>query len=401
MGAQRRKKIRKLGFVGKIILLANIVLALLLLGSYLAPMTDPQGFWPVAFLGMAYLPLLCLNALFILIWLFRKRSYMLISVTAILLGWNALQAHIGFRGLFRGALRDTHMDMPRDTASSGQPAGQSAEQPVRPDTGSIRVLTYNVHLFRDFKQTKNKPDIQEEAISLMAGVDPDVVCLQEFYTRKKGKHDVSEALRSQLGLAHQYIHPVAQNDFESYGLAIFSKFPIKASGHLPDFEMGVNSIIYADIEKDGKVVRVYNVHLRSFGFKQEDYDFIAGPAEGTIEMNVSSTRRIGSRIKHAFVARSMQGRSLRKHSEACPVPYLIMGDFNDTPLSFAVNHVGKGLKNAFREKGSGWGKTYNGDFPNFQIDYIMASPGFEVAQYRIIKRRLSDHYPVWAELRFQ
>lgn len=375
MRIKGKKRTKNLGFISKTILLTNMLAALLLLGSYFAPTTDPQQFWPIAFLGMAYLPLLCLNVVFMLVWLFRKRSYMLISLAAILMGWDALQAHIGFRS-----------------------AGDS-ESPKISDINSFRALTYNVHLFRDFKQKKNEPDIQEAAISLIAEVDPDVVCIQEFYTRNKGKHDISEAFKRELGLAHQYFHPVAQNDFESYGLAIFSKYPIKSSGHLPDFELGVNSIIYADIEKDGQLVRVYNVHLRSFGFQQEDYDFIAGSKEGTIETNVSSTKRIGSRIKQAFAYRSMQGKSLRKHIESSNVPYLILGDFNDTPLSFAVNHVGKGLKNAFREKGSGWGKTYNGDFPNFQIDYIMASPEFEVDHYRIISRKLSDHYPVWADLR--
>jgi endonuclease/exonuclease/phosphatase family metal-dependent hydrolase len=46
----------------------------------------------------------------------------------------------------------------------------------------------------------------------------------------------------------------------------------------------------------------------------------------------------------------------------------------------------KGLKNAFREKGSGLGRTYNGDFPNYQIDYIMTSPQFEVFNYKVIEK---------------
>jgi len=372
---KRRRKTQKLGFIRKTFLFANVVVAILLLGSYFAPTTDLQQFWAIAFLGMAYLFLLGLNILFILIWLFLKRSYMLISLATILIGWSALQSHIGFRNT--GA----------------------EERPLVSDSSSIRVLTYNVHLFRDINQKNNEPDIQEDAISLIAEVDPDVVCIQEFYTREKGKHDISGAFNRELGLVYQYFHPVAQNDFESYGLAIFSKYPIKSSGHLPDFELGVNSIIYSDVEKDGELIRIYNVHLRSFRFQQEDYDFIAGSKDGTIETNVSSTKRIGSRIKQAFLSRSMQSKSLKKHVESNNTPYMILGDFNDTPLSFAVNHVGKGLKNAFRENGSGWGRTYNGDFPNFQIDYIMASPEFEVEQYRIIPRRLSDHYPVWADLR--
>lgn len=377
MGRKKHKTPKNLGFIGKTALLINIGAVLLLLVSYFAPTTDPQKYWPIAFIGMAYLPLLFLNVVFVLIWLFRKRSYMLLSLAAILIGWDSLQAHIGFR------------------------SGGNTEKPLAADSNAVRTLTYNVHLFRDFKQKKNEPDIQEEAIALIAEVAPDVVCVQEFYSRNKGKHDITQAFRNELGLIYHYFHPVAQNDFESYGLAIFSKYPIRSSGHLPDFERGVNSIIYSDIEVQGQLIRIYNVHLRSFGFKQEDYDFIAGATERSMETNVSSTKRIGGRIKQAFEVRSMQSQSLRKHIENNSGPYLILGDFNDTPLSYAVNHVGKGLKNAFKEKGAGWGKTYNGDFPNFQIDYILASPGFRVGQYHIIPRKLSDHYPVWADLYLQ
>src|SRR5690606_36124030 len=118
----------------------------------------------------------------------------------------------------------------------------------------------------------------------------------------------------------------------------------------------------------------------------------------TIEKDAASTKRIGSRLKHAFGARSAQAAALREHSKHCQLPYLIAGDFNDTPLSYAVNQVAAGMRNAFREKGQGWGVTYNGDFPNFQIDYILADKAFKIHRYQIIKEKLSDHYPVWADL---
>ncbi|RYE25486.1 MAG: hypothetical protein EOP42_21385 [Sphingobacteriaceae bacterium] len=60
--------------------------------------------------------------------------------------------------------------------------------------------------------------------------------------------------------------------------------------------------------------------------------------------------------------------------------------------------MASGLKNAFREKGSGFCTTYNGDFPNFQIDYILAHPDFKVINYKVFKKKLSDHYPIRADL---
>ncbi|MGK6350634.1 endonuclease/exonuclease/phosphatase family protein [Parapedobacter sp. DT-150] len=371
--ATKSRHVKQLGFFGKSVLLVNLIAVAGLLLSYLAPVINPQTFWPIAFFGIAYLPLLVINGLFIIYWLMRRMLYAGISLLAVLLGWGTLTKHIGFSGT-----------VPESVVAS-------------PDTAHIRLLTYNVHFFRAFEQKDTELTIREDAMRLMDSISPDVVCIQEYYTRQKGRYNMAKEFERKIGTSYRYISPTAENDYEAYGLAIFSRYPIVETGHLADHEYGVNRIIYADIDKNGKVFRVYNVHLRSFGFQQEDYDFINRPSK-TIEKDAASTKRIGSRLKHAFSARSAQAAALRAHSDSCSTPYIVAGDFNDTPLSYAVNKVSAGLKNAFLEKGRGWGVTYNGDFPNFQIDYILASKEFEVRHYQIIKAKLSDHYPVWADL---
>ena len=89
---------------------------------------------------------------------------------------------------------------------------------------------------------------------------------------------------------------------------------------------------------------------------------------------------------------------LKEHTEESPHPYIIAGDFNDTPISYTVKTISRGMNNSFREMGSGFGVTYNGAFPNFQIDYIFTSPEFTVKNYLIINKKLSDHYPVRTDL---
>ncbi|HJP62202.1 MAG TPA: hypothetical protein VJ844_02110, partial [Mucilaginibacter sp.] len=56
------------------------------------------------------------------------------------------------------------------------------------------------------------------------------------------------------------------------------------------------------------------------------------------------------------------------------------------------------MKNTFTEQGSGLGRTYNGSFPNYQIDYVLATSQFDVLDYYIIEKKLSDHYPVRSDL---
>ncbi|MGO3307239.1 MAG: endonuclease/exonuclease/phosphatase family protein, partial [Sphingobacterium sp.] len=59
---------------------------------------------------------------------------------------------------------------------------------------------------------------------------------------------------------------------------------------------------------------------------------------------------------------------------------------------------GKDLINTFNEKGQGWGVTHYEMLPILQIDYIFCSKSFQVEQYKIVKEKLSDHYPVWADI---
>jgi endonuclease/exonuclease/phosphatase family metal-dependent hydrolase len=110
------------------------------------------------------------------------------------------------------------------------------------------------------------------------------------------------------------------------------------------------------------------------------------------------TRRVFSKLKDAFKLRSEQVKIIKAHANKCPYPYIFLGDFNDTPASYAVTQMAKGMKNTFREKGGGMSRTYNGDFPNYQIDFVMVSPQIDVGSYNVIKKKLSDHYPVVTEL---
>src|ERR1700761_2732135 len=88
---------KKLNFIDRLVLWINIILCIALLISYLAPITDPAKFWPVAFFGLAYTYLLVANLILIVYWLFRKTLFTLISIACIAIGWNTLNRNIGLR----------------------------------------------------------------------------------------------------------------------------------------------------------------------------------------------------------------------------------------------------------------------------------------------------------------
>jgi endonuclease/exonuclease/phosphatase family metal-dependent hydrolase len=365
----------KLSIIDKIILVLNLLLCLALLISYLAPVIDPQKAWAIAFFGLAYPILLMGNLIMLLYWLLRRKWYILLSLICIACGWNVLNNNIGFHG-------------------GGIDAGKSS------DSNMIRVMTYNVHNFKRYG-SKNDISTKHEILEIIDQQKPDIIGFQEFYTRKSGQYDMRDSIEKIIGTNYYYFEPIIFNKEQAIGIAIFSRFPIVNQGLIPISDRrSENACIYIDVKKGNHQFRVYSVHLQSVRFDPEDYRYINSIThQGKPDMSL--TRHLGGKLKIAFLKRSLQVVKIKEHAKACPYPYIISGDFNDTPASYAVNEMAKGLRNTFREKGFGLGHTYNGNFPNYQIDYIMASPQFDVENYRIIEKKLSDHYPVRSDLRFK
>ncbi len=94
----------------------------------------------------------------------------------------------------------------------------------------------------------------------------------------------------------------------------------------------------------------------------------------------------------------MQADRIREEIDKSPYPVIVTGDFNDVPNSYAYHTIGNGLNNAFAEKGMGLGRTFSGISPVLRIDNIFADEKLEVLQYQVIKKKLSDHFPIVADL---
>jgi endonuclease/exonuclease/phosphatase (EEP) superfamily protein YafD len=73
---------------------------------------------------------------------------------------------------------------------------------------------------------------------------------------------------------------------------------------------------------------------------------------------------------------------------------------NDTPQSFTYELLQKGRKDAFIEKGNGWGATYLKPFPLLRIDYILYDEELTCTDYKRIQAAQSDHALVEASFRW-
>lgn len=365
---------KKLNFFDKIILFFTVIASVCILLSLLASFVDPRTFWPIAFFGLAYPPLLIANLILILYWFIRFSRIIFIPLICVLLGWSNLASSFNI--------------------------GTNFPEAPKSSPNYLRLMTYNVHSFSGVGANSAKPT-RKEILQLIKAEQPDVICMQEFFSRQKGEYAMVDSLKKTMHTNFYYRFTVKNIDYEGNGITAFSKYPIINKGTilLAD-ENSTNQCIFIDVKKADKVIRIYAVHLQSIQFMPEDYQLIDSVSKAE-ESNLHSYKRIVNKLKLAFLKRSQQVYIVKNHAKTSPYPFVIAGDFNDTPASFAVNKMSAGLKNAFREKGNGFCTTYNGDFPNFQIDYILPSPQFEVINYKVFKKKLSDHYPVRADLQLK
>lgn len=360
------------GFWVKLQIVIGVGLACCLLLGILAGKTDPRDLILIAFFGLAYPFFLLLNFLMVIWWCFRNRwIFALLTLGVILVGWHALIATVGLTG----------------------EAGEGAKQ----DPDLVRMMTYNVHSFKPYGEQSNEA-VKQQMLDVVRTENPDIICFQEYYTRRKGSFDLTDSLKRILKTRNLHFVPSNSNDYESYGLAIFSRYPIVNKGEIVFPDHNGNESIFIDVMIKGKKIRVYNVHLQSISFDKQDYNYL-DKVKQKIDTELTPAKRILRMLKTAFLKRSAQVDIMKAHMKTCETPFLIAGDFNDTPASYAVTQMTSALNNTFVEKGSGLGRTYNGKFPNFQIDYISVTRTIRVMNHRIIEAKLSDHFPVRSDLR--
>lgn len=361
-------------FEGLIIFL-NVAVAAAMLIAYLAPVINPSKIFLPALFGLAYPYLLILNLVFLLYWLIRFKKYIFISLLVILIGWNHLNNLV-----------------PLNLRKSEIPVNAREDQ-------MFTVLTYNVRQFNLY-QWSNDTEALTHILDFVKQQDPDIVCFQEYYTSERnGERQRDIARRLKVFSDDAVYYTTDSNSRSGFGIATFSKFPILKKSRIP-FNTTYNSAMYTDLLLGKDTIRVFNVHLQSVRFRQEDYAFMDTVRLKHANQQMRGIRNIGSQLKKAFVMRAEQAEMVSNYIKESPYPVLVLGDFNDTPHSFAYRKIRKGLHDAFRTSGRGFGHTYTGDLPPFRIDYVMYGNPMEARDFKRYKKDFSDHYPISTTLYF-
>ncbi len=354
----------------KILKYLNIIFIAALLLAYLSVYISPAKVWILAFFGLAYPFLLIINLLFLIFWIAKQRLFLIFPLIAILSGWNYL---------------NTYIQIPLNKKNSKK---ESVEQ-------SFNLLSFNVRSF-DLYQWSEKETTKDEIFQFINHENFSIICFQDFFTRNKG--DLSETdIHKKLNQQYQsHIGYAVENTNQNLGVATYSKYPIVNQGIIK-FNKSFNVSIYTDIVIGADTLRVFNIHLQSIRFNEDNYKFITNSKTLKEEEKLKEIKDISTRLRDAFIKRANQAETLSKLIKKSPYPIILCGDFNDVPVSYTYQTLKSNLKDSFVSAGQGIGNTYIGKFPSFRIDYIFYSKELECKSFNIHKEKLSDHYPLTGE----
>lgn len=299
----------------------------------------------IAFISSVIIPILVIiNVIFMLIWVFYKYQNAIIPLFALIL-YGLL-----FNSFFQVNSRETH------NSSEG-----------------FSILTYNTggSKLKDAKKV-------DEVMEFISSKDPDIIVFQELWSfgwkRFKSYPYSFLGYRSNKSKSSQFI---------------VSKFPILNKGYV-DFPDSRNNAMYADIDYNGEVIRIYNIHLQSYQVILSHHNFGLSNIL-TLIQNIGLAQR--KRYKQTVI--------LKEHINGFKGKTILCGDFNSTPFSNTYKMLSKDRMDTFIEKGNGLGTTFClGKYP-IRLDYIMPDKNFEVLNHKNFKIDLSDHEPIITRIKLK
>ena len=332
---------------GKLIFVVNSLMAFALLLSYVLPYMAPKQFAFLSVLSLAVPALIIINILFAVYWLLNVKRQLILSLLVLAIGYNHVFSLYKF----------------------------SSSKNVD-DSQNISIMNYNVRLFNVFDWIKD-PNVKQGISNFITEKQPDILCIQEYRPDAKVK------------LEGYYKYEELSGNKVKNGQAIFTKFPIIKSGSI-EFPETSNNAIFADVVRGIDTIRVYNVHLQSLGI------------DPTVEkLKKEDSENLLKRVSSTFEMQQLQTELFLKHKKQCPYKMIICGDFNNTAYSYVYKEIKGNLKDAFKQAGNGFGRTFDFKFFPVRIDFVLVDERFEVNSFKTYDVKLSDHYPVMAKVKLE
>ncbi len=340
----------------RLLWVAHIALACITLLAYASPYLSPSVFWPAAFASLAFPTLLICHILLAGFWLYQRTWRWLLSVAVIAIGAKHIAELYG----------------------TGNP--ESAES-------SISFTTFNIYGGR-YLYERNEDSLRQNVSAWAACVESDVLALQESPRYASIVTEVKQVLRKR-GYNYSY-HP------EQTYLSLYSRYPLVQTDLLDAYNEANGALSTLVVPAAGDTLHVIAAHLQSNQVRLDASD-LALDVVTADRQAYWTLRSVARNYRQAAHARVEQAEEIAKIVERRTYPTVVLGDFNDTPLSYPLGVLRRaGLIDAFRQNGTGLGITYPGTIPGLRIDYVLATPELKVLNASVLDCAFSDHKPTRA-----
>lgn len=331
----------------RILYVANVCLAALLLIALLLPYIPPRSFG-FSVLSLFTPILLIINVMFVVIWFYLRKKILILSTILFLLS-------LPFFGRFF------------------QISGKNSFDPT-----DVSLMSFNVRIFNHFKWNSDE-NLHSKIIHFIKEQHPNIIAIQEFHRKEKNSFSF-----------YKYQKIIYKHPSDNIGMAIMSDYSIINSGSL-NFPNTSNNGIFADIVIKKDTIRLYSLHLESFRLNPEEKEIFSQ----------ENSEKILKKLEHRFNIQQTQLEIFNEHRQNSPYPILVCGDFNNTAFSYLYRKIkSDDLNDSFQECGSGFGKTYHYKYFPFRIDYILVDKSFDISSHKVFSEEVfSDHFPILTTFR--
>lgn len=360
--------------VGHTLIIFNVCAVIWLGFCYIASFVSPAHYRYIGIPSLTTPFAIMVNIGFVFAWLIsRKKVRALISVISLALCYKLVLTVFAFNYF--------------------------SENNMESRPGTLKIMHWNIHGMGLYDKKRGSENGDRDAIiETIKKEDPDVLVMPEYYMYRDSstKGNEKEILQS---CGFKEYHFGVDNTLGIHvvlGTIFFSKYPVADYKVYP---LG-NWIIMqqADVQVAGKMIRMFFLHLFSFNINDYDRAYLHEVKErATDVVEIERTKPFIWKFNRSFAIRALEADSVAAIVKTSPYPVFICGDFNDLPASYTYTTIRSGLKDAFLDRGRGFGRTYNQILFTLRIDHMFYDPaGLRILGYKCPTNYASDHNPLIA-----
>ena len=256
-------------------------------------------------------------------------------------------------------------------------AFKSAFRPAINVGKRIRIMSYNIH--NNGVYFDKTPDGIDSLMAFVKKESPDIIFLTEYWKYRRPE------LAAKLHELYPYCSAYVFDKPDHTDFFLCSRFPVS---NVHRFEKrGLKQMLVhgVDVDIDGRKIKLIGCHLQSNNLSKKQKSRTGGT--------------YWDNLKNGYEMRQRQVERIRDSVASYDCPLIVMGDMNDISGSYTLRTLKQaGLKDAWWERGLGYGATYVALWIGWRLDHIMCSKEFEVGKVSVFNVPYSDHKPILADL---